>query len=263
MAVELTRKAVVQLSNDIKRQIQVFKVDGSKDTISRLQSADRFAPNKDITSYVTSTHQRNRYNDINRFYAVMEKAPKFWNKRFIYVSDSDEILNDRIAEAAAMAVKIVYTKTAAYPVVGPTRIPRTGKLLDSIRTYVNSEPEFSFGSAIRNSEGSALFELTNRAEYGSTAEARAVYVTRQQGLIFYAANRVQTKFPDLGVMFRFAKAEDFELPHIYNVPVLTIGSKDDVHGPWRRPGENIRRLAKKRRAQAGAAERIRRIIDGG
>jgi len=253
----LTVLAVRQINEDLKSHIQARKVTYSKEVIHAFQARKQFPDNKNIISYHTSTHQQNRYDKIDNFYAVMWKSPRLWEKKFIYLS-SQRSSNERIAEAAEMATEIAYTKTVAYPVVGPTKIPRTGKLLDSIRTYVNSEPEYSFGSAIRKSDGTALFELTNVAEYGATAEARAVYVTRQSGLIFYAANRVQRRFPDLGIMFRYAKAEDFGLPHEYNVPVLTIGSKEDVNGTWRRPGENIRRRAKKLRAQAGAAERIRR-----
>jgi hypothetical protein len=265
MSLELTQKAVRQLNNKIKLNIQAVKISASKTEIGKLQAANRFPPNKDITSYVISTHPRNKFNDINRFYDVMSKGAKWWDKKFIYVAPQGSN-NERIAEAAVMAKAITETKTLAYPQnyssSGPRRTASTGHLSRSIRTWVNGTETTTPASSIQNSSGVALFELVNTAEYGSTAEARAVYVTRQNGLIFYAANRVQRKFPELGIMFRFAKAADFGLPHIYNVPVLTIGSPEQVNGPWVRPGGNIRKERKRNRRMATAAERIRRKFSG-
>ena len=253
---ELTRKAVQQLNKKITTYVQVRKVNASKITINNFQVRNEFALNDQITSYVTSTHQSNRYENIDRFYRVMNKSPKYWNKRFFYYGPRGGS-NERILAAALMAIEIAEQKTLAYP-----RISSTGHLLDSIRTYVNGPYTETPALDIRRSKGSALFELVNIAEYGSTAEARAVYVTRQQGLLFYAANRVQRRFPELGIMFRYAKAEAFGLPHVYNVPVLTIGSIDDVSGPWVRPGENIRRRKRERRRQSSTAARITRKFNG-
>jgi hypothetical protein len=255
MQQELTLKAVKVIGNDMLRAIQRSKVNASKVTITQLQNTGQLPPNKDITSYVTSTKgARNRFDNIGNFYKVMEQSPKLWSKRFIYVPKQTES-NERIAEAAAMAIKLVQSKTQAYP-----RIETTGHLLGSIRTYVNGLPVNAPVTQLRNSAETPLFELTNTAEYGSTAEARAVYVTHQNGLLFYAANRVQTKFPELGIMFRYGRAEDFGLPHVYNVPVLTIGSTEDVSGPWVRPGENMRRRKKQRRRISSAVNRIVRNL---
>jgi hypothetical protein len=267
MSLELSQEAVRQLNNNLKRSVQIAKVRDSKITISKLQQAGQFAPNKDITSYVTSKHQGNKYNDINKFYKTMLDGPKWWNKRFFFVGPmAGENLNQRISEAAAMAIDIARRQTLSYPSnyssAGPRETASTGHLLASIRTYVNGIPVNAAPRQIRNSTGTALFEMTNIAEYGSTAEARAVYVTRQNGLIFYAANRVQTQFPDLGIMFRFVEADTFMLPHVYNVPVLTIGSPDQVSGPWVRPGGNIIKRRKQARRAASSAARINRKING-
>jgi hypothetical protein len=253
MAQELTLKAVKVIGNDMLRAIQTAKVNASKDYITDLQNKKELPLNKDITSYVTSTKgARNRFDNIDNFYKLMERSPRLWDKRFIYVPKRTES-NERIAEAAALAMHLAHRNTVAYGKV-------SGKLEGSITSYVNGFRADNPIPAIINSSDTPLFELTNTAEYGSTAEARAVYVTRQNGLLFYAANRVQTKFPELGIMFRYGRAEDFGLPHVYNVPVLTIGSTEDVSGPWVRPGENIRRRRKQRRRISSAVNRISRNL---
>ena len=244
--------AIKKLSNNIRLQIQRGKVSASKSTISRLQAKNQFAPNEDIISYVSSLSAANRYLDINRFYTWMERSPKKFNSKFFYRSTSD-VSNERIMEAAMMAIEIAERNTRSYPIH-----TTTGHLFNSIRTFVNGPEALTPLTAIKNSEGSAVFEMANIAEYGSTAEARALYITKQGGLLFYAADRVQKKFPDLGIMFRYAKAEDFGLPHKYNVPVLTIGSTDDVSGPWVRPGNNHRRRQKEYNRKASAVGRIRK-----
>ena len=137
----------------------------------------------------------------------------------------------------------------------------TGHLLDSITSYVNGDKVFSAGSAIRASEGAAYFELTNTAEYGSTAEARAVYVTRQQGLIFYAANKVSRKYPQLGITFNFKPVALHGLSHIYDIPVLTITSKANIVGRWARPGANIRKADRQARREASDTRRADAVID--
>jgi hypothetical protein len=253
MAQELTLKAVKVIGNDMLRAIQTAKVNASKDTITQLQNTEQLPPNKDITSYVTSTKgARNRFDNIDNFYKVMEQSPRLWNKRFIYVPKQTES-NERIAEAAALAMQLAHRNTIAYGRV-------SGRLEGGLTTYVNGFRSDNPIPAINNSSDTPLFELTNTVEYGSTAEARAIYVTQQNGLIFYAANRVQTKFPELGIMFRFGKAEEFGLPHVYNVPVLTIGSTEDVSGPWVRPGGNIRKRRKQRRRISSAVNRLVRNL---
>ena len=263
MAVELTNLTVESLKRDIQGDLQLTKVRISKVEIGALQrkTPPEFPPNKDITSFVTSLHQRNSYKDIEHFYKQMINSPKLWLKKFIYVPAIGEgtDINDRIAEAATLAIQIAHAKTAAYPRNFSDAGPRgrtTGHLLDSITSYVNGDEEFSAASAIRRSKGTAYFELTNTAEYGSTAEARAVHVTRQQGLIFYAANRVQRRYPDLGITFNFKPVELHGLPHKYDIPVLTITSKDLSVGQWARPGYNIRKRARQARRDASRDARI-------
>ena len=157
MAQELMIKTSKVIGNDMLRAIQTSKVNASKVTISQLQTTGQLPPNKDITSYVTSTKgARNRYDNIVTFWNTMEQAPKFWKKRFIYVPKQTES-NERIAEAAALAMKFAHIKTLAYGKV-------SGRLEGSITTYVNGFKADNPIPAIKNSSDTPLFEMTNTAE---------------------------------------------------------------------------------------------------
>ena len=252
-AVLLTRQSIKKVSNDLKRQVQVYKVDASKATISSLQSQDRFPPDKLITSYVTSTNARNKYEDINRFWTKMEVAPKFWLKRFIHVPEIvGGDLNKRIAMAAAEAKQIADRQYQSYP-----RIQSTGHLINSVVTEVNGVQTFNTTQEINDSPGTAYFKMWNKAEYASTAEARAVYVTQQRGLIFYAANRIQTRYPDLGVRYYYMDQSEHKQAFIYDVPALIISSKENTRGNWHRPGYQIRDRRRTARREANLFKRFR------
>lgn len=251
--VPISRASVDKVSNDLKRQVQVFKVRVSRADLSKLQANDQFPPDKNITSYVTSTNQKNRYKNLHKFWSVMEKAPKYWDKRFIYIPDQEGgALNERIAKAAREAYDIAERQYQSYP-----KISSTGHLRESIRTTVNGDITRSTTSAILESTGAAYFQMYNTAEYASTAEARAVYVTQQRGLIFYAANRIQTKYPDLGIKFHYIAQSEHGLPHKYDIPVLTISSKENVSGKWARPGSRIRGRRREARRNANLFRRFR------
>lgn len=252
-AVPLTRESVKKLTNDLKRQVQVYKVDASRTTIGGLQSQERFPPDKLITSYVTSTNAKNKYEDIDRFWGVMEKAPKYWLKRFIYIPEIvGGDLNKRIAAAAKEAKLIADRQYQAYP-----RIRSTGHLINSVVTEVNGAEVFNTTAAIMDSTGTAYFKIWNKAEYASTAEARAVYVTQQRGLIFYAANRIQTKYPDLGVRYYYMDQSEHKQAFKYDVPALIISSKENTRGNWHRPGYRIRDRRRTARREANLFRRFR------
>jgi hypothetical protein len=184
----------------------------------------------------------------------MIKSPKYWDKRFIYIPEqgTDSEVNERIAKAAVLAKQLAERQYQAYP-----RMRSTGLLKESVVTEVNGKREFITTPAILKSEGTAYFTLYNTAEYASTAEARAVYVTMQRGLIFYAANRVQTKFPDLGVRFTYMPQAEHGLPHIYDIPLLEISSKENITGPWSKPGTNMRARRRDERRRANLLRRFR------
>jgi hypothetical protein len=250
--IPLTRQSVNKIGNNLKTQIQVGKVNASKGILYGLQNgragSEPWPPTADFTAYVTSTSAKNRYPDLNNFWKRMEKAPKYWKNKFIYVAAEDEEL--RIQEAAAMAIDLVQKQTRAYPQPDKNgQMHTTGHLYNSIKTYVNRVETSSPLLAIGRAPEPPVFQIVNIAEYGSTAEAYAYY-SALKGIIFYAANKVQKAYPDLGVVYAYAKAADYA-PHIYDIPVLSIGPKEYVNGQWSRPGSRIKRrkrfIAKQKR----------------
>lgn len=233
MPVELTLKTLRKLRGDLVKPIQDQKIVASKEWVRWGQSEGMFPPDDQLNSYVTSTNPNNRYVGAQNFWTQMDKSyAKNWRRRFIHVGDSKQ-LNELIAEAAVYARSEIAQRTANYGFV-------SGTLVRSITTEVNGVRTTNIRSAIIDSETPPIFEISNYAEYGSTAEARS-YFSAQQGIIYYVARRVQTRYPNLGVLFYFARAKDRGLPHIYDVPVLRIAEPSEATGRWGKPGTNIRR----------------------
>ena len=257
-AVPLTRESIRTLSNNVKRQLQVEKVQISKNFLNHLQYNDEFVPNKLITSYVTSTNAKNKYEDINRFWTAMEKAPKYWLKKFIYVSEVEGAgINERIYKAAVEAVDIAYRQYSSYPrYLNPKQKRKSPSLKENLKTEVNGERTFNI-SDILKSPGTAVFQMYNIAEYASTAESRAVFVTRQRGLIFYAANRIQTMYPDLGVRYYYMRQTEHKEAFKYDIPTLIISSKANARGNWHRPGYRLKERQRDTRRAEGLVRRFR------
>jgi hypothetical protein len=236
--VELTKRTVNKLANNIKTQIQRYKVAASIRTLPKLNKTKDFPAVDEYTAYVTSTNTKNRYEDVSKFWKVMWKAPKYWDKKFIYLSAGN--VKARMVEAVDMAIDLAESQTRAYPQPDKKGVMHTtGHLFDSIRTFINRSESQTPVTDIRRSRDPVVFQMANIADYGSTAEAYATY-SALNGLLFFAATKVQTKFPDLGVVFAYAGGADYN-GSIWDVPVLTIGPADIVSGKWSRPGARIRR----------------------
>jgi len=247
------KQQIKKIRNSLTRQVQVGKVNVSKQILFGLQGRggdDRWPPLDQYLSYVTSTSAKNRYKDINRFWDIMEKAPKYWDKKFIYIASADE--NESIIKAAIDAIDISDRQYQKYP-----QGESTGRLRRAQQYYVNGVRSKRPLSDIEDSDGAALFQIVSTAPYGSTAEARSYHLSRQ-GLLFYTAKRIQRLYPDIGVVFRYGKGLDYksdDFPsHIYDVPILSIGPKSLVAGSWSTPGVRDRRRLKAKRRILAALE---------
>lgn len=236
-------KAVQNIRKQTTGRIQSAKIRASKDAIGRAQAAgDMPEDKKDITSYVTSTNPANRYVDIDKFYRVMAAKPdKYWQKKFIHTA-SDLGDYQKIADATNYALQEI---TARTPVAAKSSAPgHPGLLRRSIKTLVDGRESNSPGQdIIRDSAAAPIVEITNYAEYASTAEARSFF-SAQAGIIYYVAQRTQTKYPELGIFFYYSKADAFGLPHVYDVPVLRISTPENATGKWGKPGVNARKRLK-------------------
>jgi len=246
----LTTKSLRKIRRDLSLPIQLEKLKAHRDWVAWGQDTGYLPENDLVVSYVTSTNQNNRYIGVNNFQKNMKKSyAKNWNKRFIIVGD-DRSWRKQIAEAALWARTQIHVRTLQYP-----KGVSSGHLKSMITPEVNGVRVENPRNAILNSDVAPIYEISNYAEYGSTAEARAFY-SSMNGIIYYVANRVQRKFPALGVFFYYAKAQDRGLDHIYDVPVLRIAAPEDATGKWSKPGDRIRRRLK-------AVRSINRRLKGG
>ena len=230
--------------------IQKEKVRAGGDLVRRAQDDGNLPKDtKELIAAHTSLHRNNIYRDYDRFQTYMVKSPKLWKKRFYYASKTVGSV-EQIVDAATMAVDIVARRTLDYPDYdGPVdkRAGHPGFLMRSITMMVNGEVTTSPENQLRRDGAGSVFELTNTAPYASTAEARS-YLMRNGGIIFYAANRVQRAFPQLGVLFTYSGSVGISTGHKYAIPLLVIGPRDQVDGKWATPGDTGRRgLARHRR----------------
>ena len=250
MAAELTLKTLRKLRRDLIQPVQRKKLEAWADYVVKGQAEFLLPDDDNVTSYVTSTNQKNRYVGTERFAREMARSfVKTWDKRFILVGSSEDT-RKRIAEAARWANQQVIIRTLAYP-----RGESTGHLKSMISTSVNGVGTKSPAQQILKSPyDDPVFEISNYAEYGSTAEARSYY-SAQRGIIYYVASRLQRKYPDLGIVFYYANGQGIALPHKYEVPVLRISTPANTNFAWSRPGENARRRKK-------AYQRINRRLKG-
>ena len=246
----LDARALKNITKGIQYTMQRGKVAASKYHLAKARSLggdwDSFPKTDEgLAAYHTSLAQRNRYNDVAKFYTYMEKSPKKWDKSFFYIPKATGTAAlPLIAEAADYARKIVRQQVDKYPTYQWKRgnsvytSPRTYQLRESVIMKVNGRVVGDPKRAVLTSEngGDTVFSITNVAPYASTAEAHALYFTKTRGIIFYAANKVQKKYPGLGVLFTYVKSDT----HKWDEPLLLIGSVDVIGGTWSRPGRNIR-----------------------
>lgn len=271
------RGAEIAIEN-LKASVQAGKVRASRKAIAEPALSDSWKDKKNIVSYVTSTNPKNRQRNLETFYSSMiATSDKTWDKKFIHLR-SDRVAGgdySRIAKAAAMAMRIVEEQNRKYPKYYYKRgnsiyryPPSSPGLRKSVRTYVNLKDTRTPFTDIKSSKDVPMFEITNIAAYGSTAESEALTRAKIGGIIFFAAQRVQRAFPDLGVLFYYSDSADYGVTdHFYKLPVLVISSDERVRGrgqarsggkftrnKWSRPGYNF----KKRK---GERRRIRRAIE--
>lgn len=202
MATEiLTTKSLRKIRRDLSEPIQLEKLKAHRVWVDYGQDEGYLPVDKLVVSYVTSTTANNRYIGVQNFRKNMAQSyAKNWSRPFIIVGD-DRSWRKMIAEAAMWARTQVNVRTMQYP-----KGLSTGHLKSMITSEVNGIRTGTPRTAILNSESAPIYEISNYAEYGSTAEARAFY-SAMRGIIFYVANRVQRKFPALGVFFYYAKAK--------------------------------------------------------
>ena len=221
------------------RYVQDEKIQISRRTITRFQYGDRWPD--DYNSFVTSETRNNQYKDPDKFFVTMHRHPEWYARKFIFrpLFDTGKV----IKEATLYANRIIQKQSQAYGVL-------TGFYGSSFDILVNRVKMTSLAQ-LDELNGDSVVTFLNTAPYASTVESNALNIAKIGGVLFYAAQLVRKKYPQLGVRFVFAQAQYVQgANHIYQVPTLSIGSRANVIDKLSRPGKNRRRRSRLRRAGA-------------
>lgn len=266
MEIAFNRQAVKRIVSGVTSHIQEEKVYGASiPNIQKLQRAELFP--EEYVAYHTSTNKKNLFAEPDKFFSWMLKSNKLWNRKFIFIA-GEEDLSERIREAALFAVRTARQQYGKYGV------NRTGFLANQLHTMLDGNVIRDPVAGIRAINSDSIFSVVNTAAYAATSEVNALYINKMGGLMLYTARQVQNRYPDLGVMFMYNRADEIlkaglritdskGKPYLYDTPVLHIGSIANVSGPWSQPGHRRRGRIKAVRAaerrKRNAARRVQRI----
>jgi len=235
----LNQRTVKTAVKGATQYVQDEKIQISRRTITRFQYGDRWPD--DYNSFVTSETRNNQYKDPEKFFVTMHRHPEWYARKFIFrpLFDTGKV----IKEATLYANRIIQKQSQAYGVL-------TGFYGSSFDILVNRVKMTSL-SQLDELNGDSVVTFLNTAPYASTVESNALNIAKIGGVLFYAAQLVRKKYPQLGVRFVFAQAQYVQgANHIYQVPTLSIGSRANVIDKLSRPGRNHRRRNRRRRAGA-------------
>lgn len=230
-----TIKSAVQ---GARQYVQDEKIQISRRTITKFQYGDRW-PDK-YNSFVTSETRRNRYKDPDKFFAVMHSKPQWYARKFIF-RPIDDYASKLIRQATIDAYNLIIRKAQAYGTItghysASFQIRLDGALLSNI-TQLD----------VLNND--SVTQILNTAEYAGTSEKNALYFSGIGGIIYYAANMIKRNYPQLGVRYVYNRSATVGVRHKYDVPVLTIGSRENVIDKIKKPGRNHRRRDRIRRSR--------------
>lgn len=248
---ELNSRSIEKTINNIRLEIQDEKVFLARQNLKDVIRQGRFS--KEYRSYVGGIVDRNAYDEPDKFFRVMLKSPQ---KAFLpFTFYPTGVFNrERLFQALKDAVNIFEYQTSRF--IGATRAGSrlTGnyqrsliitKLQDNVRDVLTSPEQ------VLSESGAFILQIFNVAEYASTLEKNAVYFARVGGILFFAAEQLKAKYPDLGIRFTYYKGANLTagISHVMMVPVLTIGDKRFVKARIKKPGRNYRKRSRASRVR--------------
>lgn len=221
-----------------RQYVQDEKITISRTTITTAQYRGRWP--EEYNSFVGSETRGNRYKDPDRFFRVMHAKPQWYSRKFIFrpVSDVARILRD----ASLYANEIIHQQAAKF-----TSPQSTGHYSRSFRLLVDGT--LATESSLNNLSNNSVVSFINTAEYGAWLEAYSLYYRASiGGVLYYAGQKVRAKYPEIGVRFIYQQAVNTPgVSHKYAMPVLKLGSRENVIDKLSKPGKNIRRERRSRR----------------
>lgn len=234
----LTPKSPKLEAKQAAQWVQDNKIAISKGTIRGAQSLGEWP--KEYLSYHTSVNKRNLYKDHNKFFRVMKSKPQLFRKKFIFLNPVDA--SSSLPEAAKLAYRLIQQQASMFY--------DTGAYGRAFRMELNGELVSNL-SAFDTLDAASIISFTNIVPYASTLDARALYVNKVGGIMFYAAKKVEKAFPEVGVLFTFVQGDY----HKYALPYLALGSRGNLQTGITRPGKNLR--GRRRRAKRAEAARLK------
>ena len=245
----LTIRTVQTAIKGVAQFVQDEKIAISRISIGSLQNQKRWP--KEYYSYIGRETRNNRYKDPDRFFRVMHYKPEWFKRRFIFRPIID--VSDVLKQATLYANAIAHQQANMFRV-------RSGLYRGSFKIVVDGE--LATPAALDNLTTESVVQIYNAVPYASKLESLAFYNAAIGGVLYFAANKVKSRYPTLGVSFSYKKP--YTLPETYGykgrfymVPVLTLGSRAKVIDTLKKPGNRVRR---RKRAAAKTARLQNEVV---
>jgi len=224
-----------------RQYVQDEKIQIARRTITRFQYADRWPD--EYNSFVTSEKSGNLYKDPSKFFRVMHYKPQWYARKFIFRPRAKS--SSLIRQATLEAYSIIINQTRQIPSItglygSSFKVMLDGKLLSNIRQLDSLNDD-------------SINKIVNTAPYAGAMEKNKLYFSSLGGVIYYAAQTIKRKYPQLGVRFVYERASAIQgTNHKYDVPVLSIGTRASIIDKISKPGKNHRRRDRIRRSKRNA-----------
>jgi hypothetical protein len=235
---------------EITQFIQDQKILLSSKNIVEAKGKRKWPEGDDYLSWVGKETNRNLFKDPKKFFRFMHERPQLFNKRFIFRPIGSQ--GQRIREATIAAMKISRRQTQKYiaaPNVSGSPNITTGAYLKQFKLSVNNKL-LTDPSQLDNLASTDIVRYYNTAVYAGRAETIALYYAQTIGILYYTAQVIKKKYPELSIRFHYVKAEfvpgatSFE-----NIPMIVIGARGRVEPRITKPGKAHRRRDRIRRSR--------------
>lgn len=249
MVQPLNQRTVHTAIKGARQFVQNEKIQIARRTITREQYRGRWPD--EYNAFLTSETSRNQYKDPERFFRVMAAKPDLYARKFIFrpVVDSSALIREATTEAFRIIIQQTQRYIAAPNVSGSPNLS-TGAYASNFQIMVNGTPARNL-SQLDSLSREDTTTIVNTSPYASTVEKNALYFAAVDGVIYYAAQMIARRYPQLGVRFVYQRAHAVPGTHSrYEVPSLTIGTRDRVIDRIRKPGLRHRRRARISRSRA-------------
>ena len=223
---------------NMRQFVQDTKIEESRVRITKFQYGGRWPD--EYNSWVTSETNGNLYKDPDRFFRVMHAKPDLFMRKFIF-KPIGAGNGQAIRDAAIYAMRIFRMQTKRYiraPNVSGSPNVSTGLYEKQLNLMLNGKLLQSTGQ-LDALDDNDIVALANVSEYATASERNALYHAKVGGILFFAAQKVKKKYPQLSVRFTFIRNSNPIFAgtggYFSTAPVLQIGTHQSVSPKIQRP----------------------------